>query len=87
MIANIVHTSLNSCGGSELVAIATMQMLLKMGFDIDLTTFEKPNLVQIKRAYTEGAAATIERIRLIRPLQPIANLSMRITRITTMILL
>jgi glycosyltransferase involved in cell wall biosynthesis len=74
MIANIVHTSLNSCGGSELVAIATMQMLLKMGFDIDLTTFEKPNLVQIKRAYTEGAAATIERIRLIRPLQPIANL-------------
>jgi hypothetical protein len=40
MIANIVHSSLNPCGGSELLAIATMQALLKMGIDIELTTFE-----------------------------------------------
>jgi glycosyltransferase involved in cell wall biosynthesis len=75
MIANIVHSSLNPCGGSELLAIATMQTLLEMGIDIKLTTFEKPNLARIKRAYGEEAAATIERIRLVRPLQPIANLA------------
>jgi glycosyltransferase involved in cell wall biosynthesis len=73
MIANIVHSSLNPCGGSELLAIATMQALLKMGIDIELTTFEKPNLVRIKRAYGEETATTIEKIRLIRPLQPIAD--------------
>lgn len=63
MIANIVHTSLNARGGSERLAITVMQALSKMGSEINLTTFERPNIPQLESAYGEAAARVIRRIK------------------------
>ena len=51
MIANIVHISLNPRGGSERLAVAVIQALSKIGIDIDLTTFEEPNVSKLESAY------------------------------------
>jgi alpha-1,2-mannosyltransferase len=63
LIANIVHTSLNPRGGSERLAITAMQALSKMGSEINLTTFEKPNISQLESAYGEAATSIIRRIK------------------------
>ena len=63
MIANIVHTSLNPRGGSERLAITAMQALSKMGSEINLTTFERPNISQLESAYGEAATSVIRRIK------------------------
>jgi alpha-1,2-mannosyltransferase len=63
LIANIVHSSLNARGGSERLAITAMQALSKMGSEINLTTFERPNISQLESAYGEAAASIIRRIK------------------------
>jgi len=63
LIANIVHTSLNPRGGSERLAITAMQALSKMGSEINLTTFERPNISQLESAYGEAATSVIRRIK------------------------
>jgi glycosyltransferase involved in cell wall biosynthesis len=63
LIANIVHTSLNPRGGSERLAITAMQALSKMGSEINLTTFERPNISHLESAYGEAATSVIKRIK------------------------
>ena len=65
MIANIVHTTLNPRGGSERLAIAVIQALSKIGIDIDLTTFEEPNVSKLENAYGELATSAIKKIKTI----------------------
>ena len=62
MIANIVHISLNPCGGSERLAVAVIQALSEIGIDIDLTTFEEPNVSKLESAYGEVATSAIKKI-------------------------
>lgn len=63
MIANVVHTSLNPRGGSERLAITAMQALSKMGFEIDLSTFEKPNISKLESAYGDAATSVVKKIK------------------------
>jgi glycosyltransferase involved in cell wall biosynthesis len=65
LIANIVHISLNARGGSERLAVAVIQALLKIGIDIDLTTFEEPNVSKLESAYGEVATSAIKKIKKI----------------------
>jgi glycosyltransferase involved in cell wall biosynthesis len=63
LIANVVHTSLNPRGGSERLAITAMQALSKMGFEIDLSTFEKPNISKLESAYGNAATSVVKKIK------------------------
>ncbi|HJT49815.1 MAG TPA: glycosyltransferase family 4 protein [Nitrososphaeraceae archaeon] len=65
MIANIVHISLNPRGGSERLAVAVIQALSEIGIDIDLTTFEEPNISKLESAYGEIATSAIKKIKRI----------------------
>jgi glycosyltransferase involved in cell wall biosynthesis len=65
LIANIVHISLNPRGGSERLAVAVIQALSEIGIDIDLTTFEQPNISKLESAYGETATSAIKKIKKI----------------------
>ena len=65
MIANIVHISLNPRGGSERLAITVIHALSKIGINIDLTTFEEPNVSKLESAYGEVATSAIKKINTI----------------------
>ena len=41
MKANVIFGDFNPCGGGERLSLITMQALLGMGIDFDLTTFKK----------------------------------------------
>jgi len=51
MRANIIHTDLNPCGGAEQVALGTIQALVEMNFDVELTTAREPNISRLKCAF------------------------------------
>jgi glycosyltransferase involved in cell wall biosynthesis len=65
LIANVVHISLNARGGSERLAIATMQALLSSQHEIsfDLTTAENPSLSQLQKSYGPNSIYAIKRVR------------------------
>ena len=49
--AKIVHDNLNAGGGSERLAFATIELLNEMGFAVDLTTLQKPNLERAEKDF------------------------------------
>lgn len=51
MKVKIVHDDLNAGGGSERLAIITIESLKEMGFEIDIETFTKPNFDKIKNDF------------------------------------
>jgi len=63
LIANIVHISLNPRGGSERLAVAVIQALSEIGIDIDLTTFEEPDVSKLESAYGKAATSAIKKIK------------------------
>jgi glycosyltransferase involved in cell wall biosynthesis len=63
LIANIVHISLNARGGAERLAISTIKALSSMGIDIELHTFEKPDLLSIRQTYGESIEKDVKKIR------------------------
>jgi glycosyltransferase involved in cell wall biosynthesis len=69
LIANIVHTSLNPRGGSERLAVAVMQALSEMGFDIEFTTFEQPDFSRLETAYGKSAVSVLRKIKKVHLLQ------------------
>ena len=77
MIANIVHISLNTCGGSERLAITVMQALSKIGIDFDLTTFERPNMFKIDTAYGKSVTSVIQRIRKVNVLRSLEKVDIK----------
>src|SRR5919199_3022068 len=62
MKANVIAGDLNPCGGSERLTLVTMQALLKMGIDIDLTTFKSPDLSKLKNAFGKNLVFPIKRV-------------------------
>jgi len=77
MIANIVHISLNTCGGSERLAITVMQALSRIGIQFDLTTFEKPNMFKLDTAYGKAVASVIQGIRKVNVLQSLEKVDIK----------
>ena len=66
LIINIVHLNLNACGGSERLTIATMQALSQMtDIDIELTTFVRPDILQLSRTYGKDSISVFEKIKRI----------------------
>ncbi|WP_148680846.1 glycosyltransferase [Candidatus Nitrososphaera gargensis] len=64
MKANVVHMDLNPCGGAEQVAIATIQALVEMDIDVELTTARIPDISRLKKAFgSERIDAFYHRIR------------------------
>src|SRR5262249_10086412 len=59
---NVVFGDLNACGGGERLSLVTMQALLKMGIDFDLTTFRKPDLSKLEKVYGNNLAMVMKNI-------------------------
>ncbi|HEX7033277.1 MAG TPA: glycosyltransferase family 4 protein [Nitrososphaera sp.] len=51
MKANVVHMDLNSCGGAEQVAIATIQALVDLNIDVDLTLARTPDIPKLRKIF------------------------------------
>jgi glycosyltransferase involved in cell wall biosynthesis len=66
MKANIVFGDLNPCGGGERLSLVTMQALLEMGVDFDLTTFRSPELSKLENAYGKKLAFVMKHIKKIK---------------------
>ena len=60
----IVHDDLNACGGSERLAATTIESLAEIGFNVDLATFTKPDVVKIQRVFGINLSGRIRKILL-----------------------
>jgi glycosyltransferase involved in cell wall biosynthesis len=67
--ANIIYSDLNPCGGGERLTLVTMQAILEMGIDIELTTLEKPNITKLENAYGKGIASIMKSIKKVNILR------------------
>ena len=61
----LVHHSLDTFGGAERVAIATMEALHEMGFKIDLVTIKKPQVNILEKMFSTNLE--VENIRWVLP--------------------
>ena len=77
MKANFVHSDLNPCGGGERLTLLTMQAVLDMGFDIELTTLDMPDFNKLENAFGENIAFAIKRVKKINLLQIFDEQSIR----------
>jgi glycosyltransferase involved in cell wall biosynthesis len=55
--AKIIHDDLNAGGGSERLALATIELLNEMKFDVDLATLHTPNPEEAKRVFGGGQSS------------------------------
>jgi alpha-1,2-mannosyltransferase len=66
MKANIVFGDLNPCGGGERLSLVTMQALLEIGIDFDLTTFRSPELPKLENAFGKKLASVMKNIKKVK---------------------
>ena len=66
--ANVVHTDLDPCGGAEQLAVATLQALLEMGMQVDLTVAKAPDLKRLENAFGKRVGKIFDQIGEIKPL-------------------
>ena len=75
MRVNIVHINLNARGGSERLALATIAALKEIDdIDIDLTTFQKPDLNKIQKTCGKIgllALRSIKTVNIIRSIETV----------------
>jgi glycosyltransferase involved in cell wall biosynthesis len=76
--ANFIYSDLNPCGGGERFTLVTMQAVLEMGVDVELTTLEEPNVTKLENAYGKDLASIVTSIKKVNVLsmfdeQSIAN--------------
>src|SRR5919202_3012733 len=78
LMVNIVHINLNACGGSERLALATIQALKGISdIDIDLTTLQKPDVDKIERTYGNKGLMAIKSINSINVLPSIEKIQFK----------
>ena len=68
MKANFIYSDLNPCGGGERFTLVTMQAILEMGIDVELTTLEEPNVTKLENAYGKDLASIINGIKKVNVL-------------------
>ena len=51
MLAKIIHDDLNAGGGSERLAITTLELLNEMGFEVDVQTCEAPDVKKLENNF------------------------------------
>ena len=73
MNANFIYSDLNPCGGGERLTLVTMEAVLEMGIDIELTTLKSPDITKITNAFGKDLAAVIKKIKKVNLLQHILD--------------
>jgi hypothetical protein len=67
LIANVTHLDLNARGGSERLAIATMEALSQLeDVEIELSTFQRPNIIELQSAFGQSSVSVIKEARTMR---------------------
>jgi hypothetical protein len=69
---------LNPCGGGERLTLVTMEAVHEMGFEIDLTTLEQPNLSKLENAFGKDLSSIMNKIRMINILNMFDDQSIRL---------
>ena len=65
MKANVIHGDFNPCGGAERLSLITMQALLEMGIDFDLTTLKNPDIAKLENSYGKNPVSVMKGINKI----------------------
>ena len=65
MKANVIHGDFNPCGGAERLSLTTMQALLEMGIDFDLTTLKSPDIPKLENSYGKNLVSVMKSIHKI----------------------
>ena len=60
MKANVIHGDFNPCGGAERVSLVTMQALLEIGIDFDVTTLKTPNISKLENSYGKNLVSVMK---------------------------
>jgi glycosyltransferase involved in cell wall biosynthesis len=74
MKANVIHGDFNPCGGAERLSLTTMQALLEMGIDFDLTTLKSPDVTKLENSYGKNLVSVMESINKINVINLIEEL-------------
>ncbi|HEU4824685.1 MAG TPA: glycosyltransferase [Nitrososphaeraceae archaeon] len=65
MKANVIHGDFNPCGGAERLSLITMQALLEMRIDFDLTTLKSPDIPKLENSYGKNLVSVMKNINKI----------------------
>src|SRR5919108_648042 len=77
-MVNIVHINLNARGGSERLALSTIASLKQIdGIDIDLTTYQKPDVHRIKSTYGKRGLLAIRSIKTLNIIRSLKNVHLK----------
>lgn len=68
MKVNFVYSDLNPCGGAEKFSLVTMEAILEMGFEIDLTALEFPDRDRLEKAFGVELVSVIDKVKKINTL-------------------
>jgi len=74
MKANVIHGDFNPCGGAERLSLITMQALLEIGIDFDLTTLKSPRISKLQNTYGKNLVSVMENINKINVINIIEEL-------------
>jgi glycosyltransferase involved in cell wall biosynthesis len=74
MKANVIHGDFNPCGGAERLSLTTMQALLEMGIDFDLTTLKSPDIPKLENSYGKNLVSVMKSINKINVINIIEEL-------------
>jgi alpha-1,2-mannosyltransferase len=74
MKANVIHGDFNPCGGAERLSLTTMQALLEMGIDFDLTTLKSPDITKLENSYGKNLVSVMKNIKKINVINIIEEL-------------
>ena len=78
MRVNIVHINLNARGGSERLVLATIAALKEIDdIDIDLTTFQKPDVDKIERTYGKRGLLSLRKIKNINIIRSVESVRLK----------
>ncbi|HEX6029163.1 MAG TPA: hypothetical protein VFY64_09000, partial [Nitrososphaeraceae archaeon] len=74
MKANVIHGDFNPCGGAERLSLTTMQALIEMGIDFDLTTLKSPDIPKLENSYGKNLVSVMKSINKINVINIIEEL-------------
>ena len=74
MKANVIHGDFNPCGGAERLSLTTMQALLEMGIDFDLTTLKSPDIPKLENSYGKNLVSVMKSINKINVINIVEEL-------------
>src|SRR5918911_2491157 len=78
MKANVIHGDFNPCGGAERLSLTTMQALIEMGIDFDLTTLKSPDIPKLENSYGKNLVSVMKSINKINVINIIEELQQQL---------